>query len=139
MPISSVHLISSSRRSSAVSTWSIWSSSAFGFEYKAELSVRHATDREKYLGSDEIWDLAERALAEALNERGLPYQRMEDEAAFYGPKIDFKVVDAIKRTWQLSTIQVDFNLPQRFGIEFVGNDNKPHQSDYGASGDSRLI
>ncbi|MFN7828924.1 MAG: threonine--tRNA ligase [Acidobacteriota bacterium] len=100
---------------------------AFGFEYKAELSVRHATDREKYLGSDEIWDLAEGALAEALNERGLPYQRMEDEAAFYGPKIDFKVVDAIKRTWQLSTIQVDFNLPQRFGIEFIGNDNKPHR------------
>lgn len=100
---------------------------AFGFEYKAELSVRHATDREKYLGSDEIWDLAEGALAEALNERGLAYQRMEDEAAFYGPKIDFKVVDAIKRTWQLSTIQVDFNLPQRFGIEFVGNDNKPHR------------
>lgn len=100
---------------------------AFGFEYKAELSVRHATEREKYLGSDEIWDLAEGALAEALNERGLPYQRMEDEAAFYGPKIDFKVVDAIKRTWQLSTIQVDFNLPQRFEIEFVGNDNKPHR------------
>ena len=100
---------------------------AFGFEYKAELSVRHATEREKYLGSDEIWDLAERALAEALEERGLPYQRMEDEAAFYGPKIDFKVVDAIKRTWQLSTIQVDFNLPQRFGIDFVGSDNKPHR------------
>lgn len=100
---------------------------AFGFEYKAELSVRHATEREKYLGSDEIWDLAEGALAEALNERGLPYQRMEDEAAFYGPKIDFKVVDAIKRTWQLSTIQVDFNLPQRFEIEFIGNDNKPHR------------
>ena len=100
---------------------------AFGFEYKAELSVRHATDHSKYLGSDEVWDLAEGALAEALNERGLPYQRMEDEAAFYGPKIDFKVVDAIKRTWQLSTIQVDFNLPQRFGIEFIGSDNKPHQ------------
>jgi len=100
---------------------------AFGFEYRAELSVRHATEREKYLGSDEIWDLAESALAEALAERGLPYQRMEDEAAFYGPKIDFKVVDAIRRTWQLSTIQVDFNLPQRFGIEYVGTDNKPHQ------------
>ena len=100
---------------------------AFGFEYKAELSVRHATDREKYLGSDEIWNLAESALAEALEERGLSCQRMEDEAAFYGPKIDFKVVDAIKRTWQLSTIQVDFNLPQRFGIEFVGSDNKPHR------------
>jgi threonyl-tRNA synthetase len=100
---------------------------AFGFEYKAELSVRHPTDHSKYLGSNEVWDLAERALAEALGERGLPYQRMEDEAAFYGPKIDFKVVDAIKRTWQLSTIQVDFNLPERFGLEFIGSDNKPHR------------
>jgi threonyl-tRNA synthetase len=100
---------------------------AFGFEYKAELSVRHASDHAKYLGSDEVWNLAEKALTEALNEYGLPYARMEDEAAFYGPKIDFKVVDAIKRTWQLSTIQVDFNLPQRFGIEFIGSDNKPHQ------------
>ncbi|MFN0123580.1 MAG: threonine--tRNA ligase [Blastocatellia bacterium] len=100
---------------------------AFGFEYKAELSVRHATDHAKYLGADDVWELAEKALTDALNEYGLPYVRMEDEAAFYGPKIDFKVVDAIKRTWQLSTIQVDFNLPQRFGIEFNGSDNKPHQ------------
>jgi threonyl-tRNA synthetase len=100
---------------------------AFGFEYKAELSVRHSTDHSKYLGSDEVWNLAETALAEALNEYGLPYTRMEDEAAFYGPKIDFKVVDAIKRLWQLSTIQVDFNLPQRFGLEYIGSDNKPHQ------------
>jgi len=100
---------------------------AFGFEYKAELSVRHATDHSKYLGSDEGWNLAEAALTDALNEYGLPYVRMEDEAAFYGPKIDFKMVDAIKRTWQLSTIQVDFTLPQRFGIEYIGSDNKPHQ------------
>jgi threonyl-tRNA synthetase len=100
---------------------------AFGFEYKAELSVRHATEHSKYLGSDEVWTLAEGALTDALNQYGLPYVRMEDEAAFYGPKIDFKVVDAIKRTWQLSTIQVDFNLPQRFGIEYIGSDNKPHQ------------
>src|SRR6266508_215245 len=100
---------------------------AFGFEYKAELSVRHLTDHSKYLGSDEVWRLAEAALTEALNEYGLPYARMEDEAAFYGPKIDFKVVDAIKRLWQLSTIQVDFNLPQRFGLEYIGSDNKPHQ------------
>jgi threonyl-tRNA synthetase len=100
---------------------------AFGFEYKAELSVRHATDHAKYLGSDEVWNLAEKALTDALNQYGLPYVRMEDEAAFYGPKIDFKVVDAIKRTWQLSTIQVDFNLPQRFGIEYTASDNKPHQ------------
>ncbi|MEO6726454.1 MAG: threonine--tRNA ligase [Blastocatellia bacterium] len=100
---------------------------AFGFEYKAELSVRHATEHEKYIGSDDVWVLAEKALTDALNEYGLPYVRMEDEAAFYGPKIDFKVVDAIKRTWQLSTIQVDFTLPQRFGIEYIGSDNKPHQ------------
>lgn len=100
---------------------------AFGFEYKAELSVRHPTDHEKYLGSDEVWTLAETSLAEALVEYGLPFERMEDEAAFYGPKIDFKVVDAIKRTWQLSTIQVDFNLPNRFDLEYIGADNKPHQ------------
>jgi threonyl-tRNA synthetase len=100
---------------------------AFGFEYRAELSVRHPTDHAKYLGSDDVWELAEKSLAEALDEYGLPYQRMEDEAAFYGPKIDFKVVDAIKRTWQLSTIQVDFNLPQRFELEYIGSDNKPHQ------------
>ncbi|MBO0797802.1 MAG: threonine--tRNA ligase, partial [Blastocatellia bacterium] len=99
---------------------------AFGFEYKAELSVRHPTDHAKYLGANEVWEMAERALAEALSERGLSYQRMEDEAAFYGPKIDFKVVDAIKRTWQLSTIQCDFNLPERFGLEYIGSDNKPH-------------
>lgn len=100
---------------------------AFGFEYKAELSVRHATDREKYLGSDDVWNLAETALAEALREFELPFLRMEDEAAFYGPKIDFKVVDAIKRLWQLSTIQVDFNLPRRFGLEYIASENKPHQ------------
>ena len=100
---------------------------AFGFEYKAELSVRHPTDHSKYLGSDEVWVLAERALSEALSEYGLLYVRMEDEAAFYGPKVDFKVVDAIKRTWQLSTIQLDFNLPERFKIEYIGTDNKPHR------------
>ena len=100
---------------------------AFGFTYKAELSVRHATDHSKYIGSDDVWQLAEKALTDGLNEYGLPYVRMEDEAAFYGPKIDFKVVDAIKRTWQLSTIQVDFTLPQRFGIEYIGADNARHQ------------
>lgn len=100
---------------------------AFGFDYRTELSVRHPTDHSKYLGNDEVWVLAERALNEALGELGLPFTRMEDEAAFYGPKIDIKVVDAIKRLWQLSTIQVDFNLPQRFGLEFIASDNKPHQ------------
>jgi threonyl-tRNA synthetase len=100
---------------------------AFGFDYRTELSVRHPTDHSKYLGENEGWLLAEKALTEALLERGLAFVRMEDEAAFYGPKIDFKVVDAIKRLWQLSTIQVDFNLPQRFGIEYIASDNKPHQ------------
>jgi threonyl-tRNA synthetase len=100
---------------------------AFGFEYRTELSVRHPTDHSKYLGADDVWVLGERALIDALEERNLPYQRMEDEAAFYGPKIDFKVVDAITRLWQLSTIQIDFNLPQRFGLEYSGSDNKPHQ------------
>jgi threonyl-tRNA synthetase len=100
---------------------------AFGFEYKAELSLRHPTDHSKYMGANEVWVMAEQTLTEALNEYGLPYERMEDEAAFYGPKIDFKVVDAIKRTWQLSTIQCDFNLPQRFALEYIGADNKPHQ------------
>ena len=71
--------------------------------------------------------MAEKVLAEVLEERGLPYQRMEDEAAFYGPKIDFKVVDAIKRLWQLSTIQFDFNLPQRFNLEYIASDNKPQK------------
>jgi len=99
----------------------------FGFDYKAELSLRHPTDHSKYLGSDEGWKLSEAALAEALDERGIPYVRMEDEAAFYGPKIDFKVVDAIKRLWQLSTVQVDLNLPQLFELEYIGADNKPHQ------------
>jgi threonyl-tRNA synthetase len=100
---------------------------AFGFDYKAELSVRHPTDHSKYFGADEGWAMAEKVLAEVLEERGLPYQRIEDEAAFYGPKIDFKVVDAIKRLWQLSTIQFDFNLPQRFNLEYIASDNKPHQ------------
>jgi threonyl-tRNA synthetase len=100
---------------------------AFGFEYRVELSVRHPVDHSKYLGSDEGWELAEQALEAALDERRLSFRRMEDEAAFYGPKIDFKVVDAIKRLWQLSTIQVDLNLPARFELEYTGADNKAHQ------------
>ncbi|MDW8217640.1 MAG: threonine--tRNA ligase [Acidobacteriota bacterium] len=98
----------------------------FGFEYKIELSVRDAQDHTKYLGGDEVWTLAETALTKALNKLGLSYTRVEGEAAFYGPKIDIKVIDAIRRTWQLATIQVDFNLPQRFGLEYIGPDNRPH-------------
>ncbi len=99
----------------------------FGFDYQTELSLRHPTDHSKYIGSEENWVRAETILTQALDERGLPYVRMEDEAAFYGPKIDYKVVDAIKRRWQLSTVQVDLNLPERFEIEYTGPDNRPHR------------
>jgi threonyl-tRNA synthetase len=102
--------------------------SAFGFtKFKIELSVRGADTSKKYLGSDEDWKRGEDALVEALERRALPYERMEDEAAFYGPKIDIKVEDAIGRLWQLSTIQFDFNLPERFELEYIGEDNKPHR------------
>ena len=100
----------------------------FGFdEFKIELSVRGTKPTKKYLGSDEDWVRAESALVEALEEQKLPYERMEDEAAFYGPKIDIKVKDSIGRLWQLTTVQFDFNLPQRFQLEYIGEDNKPHQ------------
>jgi threonyl-tRNA synthetase len=101
---------------------------AFGFEkFKIELSVRGANSSKKYLGADEDWKRGEDALVEALSRQGLSYERMEDEAAFYGPKIDIKVEDAIGRLWQLSTIQFDFNLPERFELEYIGEDNKPHR------------
>ena len=101
---------------------------AFGFdEFKIELSVRGANSTKKYLGSDEHWERAEQALVEAMAEQNLPYERMEDEAAFYGPKIDIKVKDSIGRLWQLTTVQFDFNLPERFDLEYIGEDNKPHR------------
>ncbi|MEE2751408.1 MAG: threonine--tRNA ligase [Myxococcota bacterium] len=100
----------------------------FGFpEYKVELSVRDSEDTSKYLGSDDIWDLSQTTLAKVLDDRNIEYTTIEGEAAFYGPKIDVKVVDAIGRTWQLTTIQLDFNLPDRFDLEFIGSDNQPHQ------------
>ncbi len=100
----------------------------FGFEnFKVELSVRGGADNKAWMGSDEDWENAERALVDALNERGIPYERIEGEAAFYGPKIDIKVEDSIGRLWQLSTVQFDFNLPARFQLEYTGEDNKPHQ------------
>jgi threonyl-tRNA synthetase len=100
----------------------------FGFErFRVELSVRGDDDRARYLGSDEQWEAAEAALVDALGERSVPYQRMEGEAAFYGPKIDIKVEDAIGRPWQLTTVQFDFNLPERFGLEYVGADNMSHR------------
>lgn len=100
----------------------------FGFSnFKIELSVRGKDTSKKYLGADEDWENAESALVAALNQKGLPYERMEDEAAFYGPKIDIKVEDAIGRLWQLTTVQFDFNLPARFELEYIGEDNRPHR------------
>ncbi|HEY3026254.1 MAG TPA: threonine--tRNA ligase [Pyrinomonadaceae bacterium] len=100
----------------------------FGFDkIKFELSVKGSDTTKKYLGAEEQWVKAEAALAEGLDARGINYQRMEGEAAFYGPKIDFKIEDAIGRLWQLGTVQWDFNLPDRFELEYIGEDNKPHR------------
>jgi len=101
----------------------------FGFEdLHFHLSVRDPKTPKKYLGSDADWRLAEKALEEVLKEKGYQdVQRDEGEAVFYGPKIDLKIADAIKREWQLSTIQVDFNLPQRFSMKYIGQDGKQHQ------------
>jgi threonyl-tRNA synthetase len=98
---------------------------AFGFtDFTANLSTR---DPKKSVGSEEIWDKATEALRVALERHGLPYKYKHGDAAFYGPKIDIDVRDAIGRSWQLSTIQCDFNLPERFELEYVGNDNARHQ------------
>ena len=100
----------------------------FGFEkVKFELSVKGDDTSKQWLGAEEDWAHAEKELASALGERGVPYERVEGEAAFYGPKIDFKIEDAIGRLWQLGTVQWDFNLPERFGLEYVGEDNKAHR------------
>src|SRR3989441_4092767 len=100
----------------------------FGFDrIKFELSVKGSDTNKLYLGADEQWEKAENALAAGLDARGIQYERIEGEAAFYGPKIDFKVEDAIGRLWQLGTVQWDFNLPERFELEYIGEDNKPHR------------
>jgi threonyl-tRNA synthetase len=100
----------------------------FGFDkIKFELSVKGSDTNKLYLGDEADWVRAEGALAAALDERGIAYERMEGEAAFYGPKIDFKIEDAIGRLWQLGTVQWDFNLPERFDLEYIGEDNKPHR------------
>src|SRR5205809_982282 len=100
----------------------------FGFDkIKFELSVKGSDRSKLYLGADEQWEEAEKALATGLEARGIQYERMEGEAAFYGPKIDFKIEDAIGRLWQLGTVQWDFNLPERFELEYIGEDNKPHR------------
>jgi len=100
----------------------------FGFDkIKFELSVKGNDTSKKWLGAEEDWATAEAALAAGLDGRGIKYERIEGEAAFYGPKIDFKIEDAIGRLWQLGTVQWDFNLPQRFELEYIGEDNKPHR------------
>src|SRR2546430_3973442 len=100
----------------------------FGFDkIKFELSVKGSDKNKLFLGSDEDWQNAESALAAGLDARGIQYERIEGEAAFYGPKIDFKIEDAIGRLWQLGTVQWDFNLPKRFELEYIGEDNKPHR------------
>ncbi len=93
----------------------------------AQISLRHQTDREKYLGSEENWDKAEAAIIEATAEAGLTTVTAYDEAAFYGPKLDFMIKDALGRSWQLGTIQVDYNLPERFELEYIGSDNQAHR------------
>jgi threonyl-tRNA synthetase len=101
---------------------------AFGFrKHRVDLAVRGSDSGKHYLGRDEDWAHAEGALVAALDDRHVPYQRMEGEAAFYGPKIDIHVEDAIGRLWQLTTVQFDFNLPDRFGLEYVGRDNAAHR------------
>jgi threonyl-tRNA synthetase len=99
----------------------------FGFErFEIELSVPDPAHPEKYAGSDDEWKAAEASLVQALDERSLPYRRCEGEAVFYGPKIDVKIVDALGRGWQASTIQFDFNLPRRFDLKYVGADGDLH-------------
>lgn len=100
----------------------------FGFDkIKFELSVKGSDTSKNYFGQEADWQKAEQALAAGLDARGIKYDRVEGEAAFYGPKIDFKIEDAIGRLWQLGTVQWDFNLPERFELEYIGEDNKPHR------------
>lgn len=96
-------------------------------EFTAQVSLRDPENKQKYIGSDENWDLAERAIIEAAEEKGLETVVEYGEAAFYGPKLDFMVRDALGRKWQLGTIQVDYNLPERFELEYTGSDNQKHR------------
>ncbi len=95
--------------------------------YEAQISLRDPNNKEKYIGTDENWHLAEQAIIEACAEKGLKARTELGEAAFYGPKLDFMVKDAIGRRWQLGTIQVDYNLPERFQLEYTGADNQKHR------------
>lgn len=95
--------------------------------FEAQISLRDKVNRDKYIGSEENWERAEQAIIEACQEKGLPAIVEYGEAAFYGPKLDFMVKDALGRRWQLGTIQVDYNLPERFELEYTGEDNKKHR------------
>ena len=96
-------------------------------DFVTQISLRDPNNKEKYIGSDENWEKAENAIKEAATEKGLKTIVVEGEAAFYGPKLDFIVKDAIGRNWQLGTIQVDYNLPERFELEYTGSDNQKHR------------
>ncbi len=101
---------------------------SLGFEdFTAQVSLRDKEDKSKYIGSDENWEKAEQAIIQAAKDKGLDYVIEYGEAAFYGPKLDFMVKDALGRSWQLGTIQVDYNLPERFDLTYTGADNKPHR------------
>lgn len=96
-------------------------------DFSAQISLRDPDNKEKYIGADELWEKAESAIQEACQEKGLPTVTEYGEAAFYGPKLDFMVKDALGRKWQLGTIQVDYNLPNRFELEYTGADNQKHR------------
>ncbi|MGI6320082.1 MAG: threonine--tRNA ligase [Bacteroidales bacterium] len=96
-------------------------------DFTTQISLRDANDKEKYIGSDDNWEKSESAILQAAKEKGLDYVIEKGEAAFYGPKMDFMVKDALGRKWQLGTIQVDYNLPERFELEYVGADNQKHR------------
>ena len=96
-------------------------------DFSVQLSLRDRNDQEKYTGSVALWDEAEAAIKEALNEMNLRYVEIPGEAAFYGPKVDFMVRDALKRQWQLGTVQLDYSLPERFDLTYVGSDDRRHR------------
>ena len=101
---------------------------SLGFEnFTAQVSVRDPENPDKYIGDVENWEKAEQAIINAANDKGLDYTIVEGEAAFYGPKLDFMVKDALGRRWQLGTIQVDYNLPERFDLTYKGSDNELHR------------
>ena len=103
--------------------------SSLGFEnFTAQISLRDKENRDKYIGSDENWEKAENAIINAAHDKGLNTDVEYGEAAFYGPKLDFMVKDALGRQWQLGTIQVDYNLPERFDLTYKGSYNELHRT-----------